>query len=200
MRRAIPQAFRVTLAIGGLLTLSACGQDAAAPQVASSASAVVPSSSDPASSVDPPPSESASVPATPVVHKRTVTETRTIPFGTRQVRDATLAEGTTKVRTRGRSGIKTLVYEVTETDGVRTAKRLIRQVITRRPVTRVVAVGTKQVRRCDPNYSGACVPIASDVDCAGGSGNGPAYVSGPVRVVGSDIYDLDRDGDGTACD
>ncbi len=53
---------------------------------------------------------------------------------------------------------------------------------------------------CDPNYSGACVPIASDVDCAGGSGNGPAYVRGPVRVVGSDIYGLDRDGDGLGCE
>ena len=53
---------------------------------------------------------------------------------------------------------------------------------------------------CDPNYSGACVPIASDVDCAGGSGNGPAYVDGPVHVIGSDIYGLDRDGDGVACD
>jgi len=53
---------------------------------------------------------------------------------------------------------------------------------------------------CDSNYSGACVPIASDVDCAGGSGNGPAYVSGPVTVVGNDIYDLDRDGNGTGCE
>lgn len=53
---------------------------------------------------------------------------------------------------------------------------------------------------CDPNYSGACVPIASDVDCAGGNGNGPAYVTGPATVVGSDIYHLDGDGDGTACD
>jgi hypothetical protein len=53
---------------------------------------------------------------------------------------------------------------------------------------------------CDPNYSGACVPIASDVDCAGGSGNGPAYVRGPVTVVGSDIYGLDRDGDGLGCE
>ena len=53
---------------------------------------------------------------------------------------------------------------------------------------------------CDPNYTGACVPIASDVDCAGGSGNGPAYVVGPVRVVGKDIYGLDRDGDGIGCD
>jgi hypothetical protein len=53
---------------------------------------------------------------------------------------------------------------------------------------------------CDPNYSGACVPIASDVDCQGGSGNGPAYVSGPVTVVGNDIYGLDRDGNGTGCE
>lgn len=52
---------------------------------------------------------------------------------------------------------------------------------------------------CDPNYSG-CVPIASDVDCAGGSGNGPAYVAGPIRVIGSDIYGLDSDKDGIACE
>lgn len=52
---------------------------------------------------------------------------------------------------------------------------------------------------CDPNYSG-CVPIASDVDCAGGGGNGPAYVRGPVSVIGTDIYALDRDGDGIACE
>jgi hypothetical protein len=76
--------------------------------------------------------------------------------------------------------------------------------VTRAPIARVTAVGTKeQVReqpRCDPNYSGACVPIASDVDCAGGGGNGPAYVRGPVKVIGKDIYDLDRDGDGVGCE
>lgn len=53
---------------------------------------------------------------------------------------------------------------------------------------------------CHPNYEGVCVPIASDVDCAGGSGDGPAYVRGPVRVVGRDVYRLDRDGDGIACE
>ena len=195
MRRAIV----VTVALGGLLTLGACGPDATAPETASTASAVAPSPEQ-TTSTDPAPSESASVPATPVVEKRTVTERRAIPFATRTVRDATLAKGTTKVVTRGRAGVKTLVYEVTETDGVRTAKRLARQMVTRRPVTRVIAVGTKRVRQCDPNYSGACVPIADDVDCAGGSGNGPAYVRGPVSVVGDDVYGLDRDGDGTACD
>lgn len=52
---------------------------------------------------------------------------------------------------------------------------------------------------CDPNYSG-CVPISSDVDCAGGSGNGPAYAQGPVQVTGSDIYGLDADHDGIGCE
>jgi hypothetical protein len=44
------------------------------------------------------------------------------------------------------------------------------------------------------------VPNASDVDCAGGSGDGPRYVQGPVKVTGTDVYDLDADGDGWGCD
>ena len=55
-------------------------------------------------------------------------------------------------------------------------------------------------RKCHPSYTGACVPIASDVDCAGGRGNGPAYVRGPVRVIGPDVYRLDRDRDGIGCE
>jgi hypothetical protein len=66
--------------------------------------------------------------------------------------------------------------------------------------TTVRTTTSAPTRECDPNYGGACVPIASDVDCAGGSGNGPAYVRGPVQVVGDDIYGLDRDGDGIGCE
>ena len=55
--------------------------------------------------------------------------------------------------------------------------------------------------RCDPNYKGRCLrPNVSDYDCAGGSGNGPYYVSGPFRVVGRDHYRLDADHDGIACE
>jgi micrococcal nuclease len=55
---------------------------------------------------------------------------------------------------------------------------------------------------CHASYSGACVPTGfSDVDCAGGSGNGPGYVSTKnFRVVGPDEYDLDADGDGIGCE
>ena len=55
-------------------------------------------------------------------------------------------------------------------------------------------------RRCHPSYVGACLPLATDVDCAGGRGDGPVYVRGPIRVVGPDSHRLDRDGDGIACE
>jgi uncharacterized protein YraI len=64
----------------------------------------------------------------------------------------------------------------------------------------VARTSKKRTSQCHPSYSGACVPIASDVDCAGGSGNGPAFVRGPVRVIGRDVYRLDRDKDGVGCE
>jgi hypothetical protein len=182
----------VLLAVGGLLALGACGVQS------DTSSAVATPSEIPTDTAAVAPSPASE--GTPTVKKSTVTVTRRIPYVTRRVKDSALAEGATRVRIPGRTGAKTLTYVVTLTDGVETDRKLVREVVTRRPVTRVIVVGTKQTRQCDPNYSGACVPIADDVDCAGGSGNGPAYVDGPVTVVGNDIYDLDRDGDGTACD
>jgi hypothetical protein len=142
-------------------------------------------------------------PAAPAVTQKTVKVTKAIAYATKKVDDDTLAEGKTKVKTKGVAGVRTLTYQVTMTGGKETGRKLVSDVVTRKPVTKVVLVGTRSASsgggNCDPNYT-PCVPIASDVDCAGGSGNGPAYVQGPVTVVGSDIYDLDRDGDGTACD
>src|SRR5262245_21112845 len=64
----------------------------------------------------------------------------------------------------------------------------------------LASAGNVVAQRCHPSYEGVCVPVASDVDCAGGQGNGPEYVRGPVYVVGPDEYELDRDGDGVACE
>ncbi|WP_233600939.1 MULTISPECIES: G5 domain-containing protein [Micromonospora] len=174
--------------------------DAANPPAA--APITVPSS--PAETVPaalPPSATSAAPTPSPKVETRTETETQTIRYDQRTVKDPNLAKGKRVVRTRGVNGVRTLTYEVTLTDGAETGRRLVSSVVTRKPVTQVVAVGTKSEpsSRCDPNYSG-CVPIASDVDCAGGGGDGPAYVTGPVKVIGSDIYRLDRDHDGYGCD
>jgi hypothetical protein len=53
---------------------------------------------------------------------------------------------------------------------------------------------------CSPCYPDVCLKVGvGDYDCAGGSGNGPNYIGGPVRVVGCDPFGLDRDGDGWGC-
>jgi hypothetical protein len=51
---------------------------------------------------------------------------------------------------------------------------------------------------CTPGYS-PCIPPGSDVDCQGGTGDGPRYIAGPVQVTGSDPYGLDGDGNGVGC-
>lgn len=135
----------------------------------------------------------------------------TIPFSTRTIDSAALDKGVTKLQQAGRPGVRVKIYRLTLKDGVVAGRVLVRTSVARQPVTRITLHGTHVAppkpaasptsgSNCDPNYSGACVPIASDVDCAGGSGNGPAYVDGPVRVVGADVYDLDADGDGYGCD
>ena len=54
--------------------------------------------------------------------------------------------------------------------------------------------------QCHPSYQGECVPVGvSDVDCRGGSGDGP-YYAGRVTVVGYDEYGLDHDNDGVGCE
>lgn len=58
-----------------------------------------------------------------------------------------------------------------------------------------------EAEACDPNYVGACLHEGiGDYDCAGGSGDGPNYVAGPIEVVGVDEFGLDSDGDGIACE
>jgi hypothetical protein len=160
----------------------------------------------------PTPSQSPTTKA-PVVTTEEVKVVESIPFESTTVDDSNLAAGVTQVSTAGVAGTKTTTYRVTKTDGKETGRVPVGEALTVPPVAQVTSNGTyvapppppapvADASGCDPNYDGGCVPIASDVDCAGGSGDGPAYVSGPVYVIGGDIYklDRDRDGDGIACD
>lgn len=178
------------------------------PVVTSTPTAVPTPTSTPVPAVTPVPTPSP-VP-TPVVESRTVVVAEAVPFARKTVQDGSLARGREVVTTKGVAGRKQLTYEVTFTDGVETARTLVDETVDVRPVTQITSIGTKVAAKpkpapkpasnCDSNYAGGCVPIASDVDCAGGSGNGPAYVAGPVRVVGNDIYGLDADNDGLGCE
>jgi hypothetical protein len=70
-----------------------------------------------------------------------------------------------------------------------------------KPTVKKSSTAPASAPRCHPSYTGACLdPDASDYDCAGGTGDGPKYVDGPVNVVGPDEYGLDRDHDGIGCE
>lgn len=188
--------------------------------VAACASPEVTRSSDGEQSATEPPaavSAPAATPAppSPVVTVDTVTVTEPIPFGRVSVEDPTVDAGVTAVTTVGVDGARTLTYEVVLIDGVESSRELVSDVVTIQPVDEVTSIGTyepppppepetepepEQQAGCDANYDGGCVPVDSDVDCAGGSGNGPSYVTGPVTVVGTDVYGLDRDSDGIGCE
>jgi hypothetical protein len=168
-------------------------------------------SDDPAAAPSPTASPTPAPSPSPVIEIRRVTETEEIPFEELIEEDSSLLEGTEEVRSEGATGEKTITYEETYTDGVRTNRKKVDEEVTSEPQDRVIVRGTGQPPPppppppaeeddCHPSYEGVCVPFASDVDCAGGSGNGPAYVRGPVYIVGPDVYDLDRDGDGVACE
>lgn len=144
----------------------------------------------------------------------TVSEEVVVPFVQTTADDPLSIQGSSAVTTVGVNGVTVITYRVTLVDGVEVSREAISEVVKTAPVNEVTSIGSKPpapvaapaplVQQggggCDPNYSGACVPITSDVDCAGGSGDGPGYTQGPVTIIGSDIYDLDRDGDGIACD
>ncbi|MFI5736263.1 G5 domain-containing protein [Kribbella sp. NPDC051587] len=166
----------------------------------------VPPSEPPAASPTPTPVTTPAKPkvVVPVTTTKSVTVTSVIPFKKKTVTDSELPKGERTIRTTGINGTRQSTYRITYVDGKQTAKKLVRQEVTKEPRSQVTAVGTKVEEKsdsggCDPNYSG-CVPIASDVDCSGGSGNGPEYVDGPVTVTGSDIYRLDADHDGIGCE
>ena len=168
--------------------------------------ASVPSAGDDGSSVSPI-ATSAPQP-TPQRTIREVSVTEVIDFDSTTVDDAALPAGQTAIAVQGVNGERRLTYEVTYENNQEINRELVSETVSIAPVTQVTVNGTYVAppppppvsNGCDPNYADACVPIAGDVDCAWGTGNGPAYFSGVARVVGSDIYGLDRDGDGYACE
>ncbi|WP_165808100.1 G5 domain-containing protein [Microbacterium sp. TPD7012] len=158
------------------------------------------------------PTEKPSPSPKPTTYKN-VEESTSIPFERAAVEDPNIDVGQTVITTEGVNGTKVTTYRVTYVDGKEVSREVSGVVVTVPPVNEVTSTGTRQpapppapvpfvqpAGDCHSNYAGVCVPIDSDVDCEGGGGNGPSYISGPLTVVGPDVYELDRDGDGIACD
>ncbi len=75
---------------------------------------------------------------------RHVEYTESIPFETKKVNDDTLYKGTTKVVTKGQTGERRVVADVTYVDNKEENREILSSVVTKQPVTKVIHVGTKE--------------------------------------------------------
>ena len=104
-------------------------------------------------------------PKAPVENKPELkSTTEVVPFETIEQPDATLPKGQTKVVQEGVNGEQIVFSEVTTTDGKQSSK-VIKTSITKQPVNRVIAVGTKeevapQPVEVNPNKPEAPKPVA----------------------------------------
>lgn len=108
-----------------------------------------------------------------------------------------------RVRTTYRtepSGLNRAVITQSPRKGVRAREGTLITIVVRKVVAPPPPPSPRPLaNNCSDGYS-PCLPPASDYDCAGGEGDGPRYAEGPVRITGSDPYDLDTDDDGIACE
>jgi hypothetical protein len=74
------------------------------------------------------------------VKKETRTTTKEIPFETRTVSDSSTYDDSVS---EGRNGEKTVVEEITYTNGEKTSSTIINETVTKKPKTKVITKGTK---------------------------------------------------------
>jgi uncharacterized protein YabE (DUF348 family) len=88
------------------------------------------------------------------VRQPIVSETRTISFHTRTVRDKSMYRGIRKTVTAGVPGIRVYTYKLTVVDGVVKARKLVSSKVTRQAVDKVVHVGAKTRPGYGPDLGG----------------------------------------------
>ena len=81
----------------------------------------------------------------PVVTTKEETKTEEVVFQTKEVTNSELPEGSRRVKTAGKKGVRTIVYTVTYTDGVETGRVEKSNTIITPAVDEVIEVGTKKV-------------------------------------------------------
>ena len=77
-----------------------------------------------------------------------ITLKQTIDYDTKTINDETLEYGKTEIRTNGAAGEKTLTYEVVYENGKEKERELVKEEVTKQPITKVIANGTKIIWHC----------------------------------------------------
>mgnify|MGYP005983762525 CR=1 FL=1 len=102
---------------------------------------------------------------TKVEHKNTKV-TSDIDYATTEVKDPTLAKGTTKTQTAGQAGERVQSYAVVLEDGKEVSRKLTSDVVSKKAVDKVVRIGTKVEETATSDDAGS--------SSAGTSASGPS--------------------------
>jgi resuscitation-promoting factor RpfB len=78
------------------------------------------------------------------IDREQVEETESIAFGTDETTNSSMFNDEEKVTRAGEAGERVKVYEVVLTDGKETSRKLVREKVTREPVSQKITVGTKK--------------------------------------------------------
>jgi hypothetical protein len=144
---------------------------------------------------------SQSTPATPQLKTEVKTETKTeaVAFTTQEVGDATLEQGKVVTRQEGVDGEKTSVYQVIYVEDKEESRRLADASISKEPVPKIIAKGTKAAAPVVATPPPAPKPTASvyyaNCTAARAAGAAPVY-----RGEAGYRAALDRDNDGVGCE
>jgi len=198
-----------------VLLLAACGPEAghgaldevaATTEVTTTAAATTPPTTPPAAPAPTTPAPTPAASPTPVRVAVPAVTGMTASRATAALTAAGLRWTTATLRT-SRYAAGTVV-SVSPGAGARLARGTVVTVtvaqappVVRTTPPRPVPPPTAAPSNCDPSYPDVCLKTGiGDYDCAGGSGNGPNYVRGPIRVLPPDPFDLDHDGNGIGCE
>lgn len=77
------------------------------------------------------------------VIEKTITEDKEVPFEVKVIEDNSLLKGDTTVEVEGKSGKNELLYKIIYHNGKQVEKKFIEEVVTTKPVDKVIKKGTK---------------------------------------------------------
>ncbi len=81
------------------------------------------------------------------VEKKTITETKDIPYDTVIKKDSSLLKGNTEVSQKGKKGTKELIYEVIYQDGKLVSKTLVEENTTKKAKDKIIKKGIKEKKK-----------------------------------------------------
>ncbi len=78
----------------------------------------------------------------------TITVTKDLPYKITRVEDNTLEYGKTKIANDGANGVKSITYDVEYKGEKEISRTKISEEVSKEPITRVIAIGTKIIWHC----------------------------------------------------